>query len=61
MNTCFVCSSTEKKFQEEIEVDYCMVCGIVSLNFGEQRPRLYKQLEHQTQRWEKRAKALIKK
>lgn len=56
MKTCFVCLPTEPKLQKEIEVDYCMICGIFYLNFGERRPRLYQQLETQTRRWEKRLK-----
>jgi Zn-finger nucleic acid-binding protein len=58
MNTCLVCSSKKSQRQKEIEVDYCMVCGIVYLHFGAQRPRLYEQLEKQTQRWQKQSQTL---
>ena len=58
MNTCFVCQPTENKRQNGIEVDYCMICGIFYVNFGEHRPRLYTQLEHQTRRWKKQSQAL---
>lgn len=41
----------------EIWFDVCSHCGVALLDFGNQRPRLYVQLEQQLLRWQQRIKA----
>ncbi len=52
MKTCSICTAEKSKPGKALEVDYCMICGIFHVNFGEERPRLYQQVEAQTRRWE---------
>lgn len=55
MHCCPHCENTVPFTQDgELFLEICEDCGLILLDFGPKRPRLYENAEEQTRRWDER-------
>lgn len=54
MPHCPSCSTQKSHAltQDELFIEFCHDCGLLYVDFGVCRPRLYQQIEKQAERWE---------